>query len=160
MCIRDRSKFSKVSIFSELNNLRDISLDVNFSDIVGITQAEVENNFKAHIQKARIALQVDQTNLLEKLKEWYNGYSWDGHTRVYNPWSLMSFFTTQTFRNYWFETGTPTFLIKQIQKHKQVDFEHQWVDESAFMSYDIEACLLYTSPSPRDATLSRMPSSA
>ena len=131
------SKFSKVSIFSELNNLLDISLDKTFVDLVGITAAEIVNNFEAYLTKAETVLELSRSALLAKIKEWYNGYSWDGRTRLYNPWSLMSFLRTQTFDNYWFETGTPTFLIKQIRKFKQIDFENQLVDRSAFMSYDI-----------------------
>ena len=137
MLITGVSKFSKVSIFSELNNLLDISLDKTFVDLVGITAAEIVNNFEAYLTKAETVLELSRSALLAKIKEWYNGYSWDGRTRLYNPWSLMSFLRTQTFDNYWFETGTPTFLIKQIRKFKQIDFENQLVDRSAFMSYDI-----------------------
>jgi len=132
------SKFSKVSIFSELNNLRDISLDNNFTELIGITQREIEDNFQPYLQKAGRQLQLTRTELLAQIKVWYNGYSWDAETKLYNPWSLMSFFNTQTFRNYWFETGTPTFLINQIRKHRYIDFEDQYVDESAFLSYDID----------------------
>jgi hypothetical protein len=132
------SKFSKVSIFSELNNLRDISIKPAYANLVGITQKEVEDNFEPFLKAAASSLDINRTTLLSKIKEWYNGYSWNGVTRVYNPWSLMSFMETQIFANYWFETGTPTFLIKQIRQHKRVDFEHQLVDSSAFMSYDIE----------------------
>ena len=138
MLITGVSKFSKVSIFSELNNLLDISLDKAFVDLVGITSKEIDNNFVAHLDKAEEELQLSRAALLAQIKEWYNGYSWDGKTRVYNPWSLMNFLRTQNFRNYWFETGTPTFLIKQIRKFRQVDFENSLVDESSFMSYDIE----------------------
>ena len=132
------SKFSKVSIFSELNNLLDISLDREFVDLVGITQMEIEQNFEPYLEKSQRELQLTRPELLAKIKEWHNGYSWDGLTRLYNPWSLMSFLRSQRFRNYWFETGTPTFLIKQIRKHKLIDFENRMVDESAFLSYDIE----------------------
>ncbi|MEM6321219.1 MAG: AAA family ATPase [Bacteroidota bacterium] len=132
------SKFSKVSIFSELNNLRDISLKPQFVDLVGITQEEMEANFEPFLQNAETVFQIDRTELLTRIKTWYNGYSWDGRTRLYNPWSLMSFMESSKFSNYWFETGTPTFLIKQIRKHRLINFENRVVDESAFLSYDIE----------------------
>lgn len=131
------SKFSKVSIFSELNNLRDISLHPAYANLVGITQKEMEQNFEPFLKAATKKCQLNRQDLLAKIKEWYNGYSWDGTTRVYNPWSLMSFMETQIFANYWFETGTPTFLIQQIRKYKQVAFDNKLVDASAFMSYDI-----------------------
>ena len=137
MLITGVSKFSKVSIFSELNNLLDISLDKTFADLVGITPTEVEQYFEAYLNKAETELQLTRPDLLTKIKDWYNGYSWDGQTKVYNPWSLMSFLRTQTFRNYWFETGTPTFLLKQILKFKKANFENIEVNEGAFMSYDI-----------------------
>ncbi len=132
------SKFSKVSIFSELNNLRDISLKPAYADLVGITQQEMEQNFEPFLREAELAFQINRPELLAKIKEWYNGYSWNGETSLYNPWSLMSFMETRIFANYWFETGTPTFLIKQIRKHRLIDFENSTVDESAFLSYDIE----------------------
>ncbi|MEM8523204.1 MAG: ATP-binding protein [Bacteroidota bacterium] len=132
------SKFSKISIFSELNNLRDISLDRKFVDMLGITEGEMKHFFAPHLTHSTQVFQLDYEALLLKIKEWYNGYSWDGRTRVYNPWSLMSFFTAESFENFWFATGTPTFLIKQIRKNRIIDFENQTVDSSTFLTYDIE----------------------
>jgi len=57
------------------------------------------------------------------IKAWYNGYSWDGYNFVYNPFSVMSFLDTSQFRNFWFSTGTPTFLIKLLKERKQINFE-------------------------------------
>jgi hypothetical protein len=112
-------------------------LDDEFADLVGITQTEVESQFKPYLQKAQEKFQISEAVLLSKIKTWYNGYSWDGSTRVYNPWSLMSFLSTQTFRNFWFETGTPTFLLKQITKFKEFEFEELEVNEWAFTGYGI-----------------------
>ena len=96
------SKFSKVSIFSDLNHLVDLTLDPNFAALCGYTQAELEHYFKPFIESM-------PNETLEKMKIWYNGYSWNAKTFVYNPFSVLKFFGTKQYRNYWFETGTPTF---------------------------------------------------
>jgi hypothetical protein len=137
MLITGVSKFSKVSIFSELNNLTDISNHRNFSDLVGITQEEVENNFDAHLEDIIPYFETNKAALLTQIKEWYNGYYWAGKARVYNPYSLMSFLSNASFRNFWFETGTPTFLLNQIRQHKKVGFESIKVDGTVFANYDI-----------------------
>ncbi|PWK29211.1 PD-(D/E)XK nuclease superfamily protein [Arcicella aurantiaca] len=108
------SKFSRVSIFSDLNNLRDLTTNKEFAGICGITQKELENNFTEELRL------YDN----EKIKLWYNGYTWDLNTKVYNPFSLLNFFVEQgEFKNYWFVTGTPTFLINLSKKRHFFDFE-------------------------------------
>jgi len=101
------TKFSKVSLFSGLNNLKDITLDPKYSTICGYTQEEFERVFKDRLDD------VD----LEEVKRWYNGYSWLGD-RVYNPFDILLFLDMKDFRPFWFETGTPTFLIKLLMKEK------------------------------------------
>jgi hypothetical protein len=103
------SKFSKVSIFSDLNHLIDLTLDKDFSGLCGYTQTELENSFKPYID-------VMPPDTLENMKLWYNGYSWDAKTFVYNPFSVLNFFKSKDFRNFWFATGTPTFLTKLLHK--------------------------------------------
>jgi len=78
------------------------------------------------------------SELLQLLKDWYNGYSWDGKNFVYNPFSILSFFGAGRVRNFWFTTGTPTFLIKLLRKKQVINLTKIEVDESAFESYDIE----------------------
>lgn len=96
------SKFSKVSLFSGLNNLKDITINEKYSAICGYTQEELESNFTEELSK---------TNK-NKVRDWYNGYSW-GNGTVYNPFDILQFFDDGgTFRNYWFESGTPSFLLK------------------------------------------------
>ena len=108
------SKFSRVSIFSDLNNLRDLTINKQFAGVCGITQEELENSF---LEELKI---YDK----EKIKQWYNGYTWDLKTKVYNPFSLLNFFNDQgEYRNYWFVTGTPTFLINLSKQMQFVDFE-------------------------------------
>jgi hypothetical protein len=101
------SRFSKVSIFSGLNQLNDITVDRNFSTICGYTQSELESVFEDRLKD------FDR----EKVKEWYNGYNWLGE-RVYNPFDILLLFDKKMFKPYWFETGTPTFLIKMFLKNK------------------------------------------
>jgi hypothetical protein len=72
------------------------------------------------------------------IKEWYNGYSWDIGVSVYNPFSLLNFFTKRRFQNFWFETGTPTFLIKLAEKSHLYNFEEIEVGGNALSSYDIQ----------------------
>lgn len=110
------SKFSKVSIFSDLNNLEDISLSAAFNNIVGYTQAELEAYFADRLPTLAKQLQLTQEALLDEIKRWYNGYSWTGPDRVYNPFSILNFMKQGRFQNFWFATGTPTFLIRLMQE--------------------------------------------
>lgn len=126
------SRFSKVSIFSDLNNLNDITLSTRFGAIAGITQVELESNFKQEIT----SLQVDRPNILSDIKNWYNGYSWDARTKVYNPFSLLNFMAEPRFRNYWFATGSPTFLIKGIKANRDYDFEGVRSNENKLGDFD------------------------
>ena len=132
------SKFSKVSIFSELNNLTDLTLNRHFADLTGYTQAELETAFEPYMADTEALLGLNRTQLLAQLRHWYNGYSWDGQTYVYNPFSILSFFLQTDFRNFWFETGTPTFLLKLMQRAWLYKLDNLTVSEQTFASYDIE----------------------
>ncbi|MEZ4662711.1 MAG: ATP-binding protein [Caldilineaceae bacterium] len=138
MLLTGVSKFSKVSIFSELNNLNDISLDRRFADLTGYTQAELERSFVPHMEEAEQILRLNHSELLAQLRHWYNGYSWDGEVYVYNPFSVLSFLQKVDFRNFWFETGTPTFLLKLLREQWLFKLENLTVSEQTFASYDIE----------------------
>ena len=91
------SKFSKVSVFSGLNNLQDITIDERYAVICGYTQSDLEREFKEHLVNCD----------LDEIRRWYNGYSWLGE-RVYNPFDILLFLDSpsKTFKNYWFETNT------------------------------------------------------
>ena len=132
------SKFSKVSIFSELNNLTDLTIHPKFTTLVGYTQEELEHYFEEGFQELTGTLAPTVDKLLQLVKDWYNGYSWDGKNFVYNPFSILSFFGAGEFQNFWFTTGTPTFLIKLLSSRQVIDLEKIEVDQSAFESYDIE----------------------
>lgn len=138
MMITGISKFSKVSIFSELNNLTDITLHRRYLTLTGITQEELEENFKEEIKE--LAAENDWTTeeLKTKIRYWYNGYSWDGKEFLYNPYSILSYFDFGDFKNFWFETGTPTFLLKLMENQRMVKLDNLEVGEVTFSSYNIK----------------------
>ncbi len=98
------SKFSKVSLFSGLNNLNDITLDERYATICGYTENDLDTVFAAELPG------LDR----EQIREWYNGYSWGGERKVYNPFDLLLLFDKREFKAWWFETGTPTFLTRLL----------------------------------------------
>ncbi len=134
------TKFSRMSIFSDLNNLTDITIDDNFSTLLGLTQEELLTYFADRIEYLSKKLGMPEDVFLGHVKQWYNGYSWDGCHFLYNPFSIINFFSKNRFGNYWFATGTPTFLINHIKKREKdiISLEKEEVDESIFESYDIE----------------------
>jgi putative lipoic acid-binding regulatory protein len=134
------SKFSKVSLFSDLNNLTDLSKSPLANDLLGITQSELETNFKEHIDFAVKHFDTTKVKLLKVIKDWYNGYSYDGQVTLYNPFSILTFFTNYQFDNYWFETGTPTFLVETIRNQyvNPRELEHINVDNYFFNSFSLE----------------------
>ena len=111
------SKFSKVSLFSDLNNLTDLSIDDPLSnDLLGITQEELIQYFEAYINALSDDTEQTRDELLHNIKVWYNGYSFDGVITLYNPFSILNFFAKRRLGNYWFSSGTPTFLVETIRK--------------------------------------------
>ncbi len=132
------SKFSKVSIFSDLNNLKDITLHQDFATLTGYTQPEVEHYFGDAIEQIAQQTGKSKTALLTDIRTWYNGYSWDGQTTLYNPFSFMCFIDAREYRNFWFETGTPSFLLKLMKDNRMVELDNLEVNELAFASYDID----------------------
>ena len=132
------SKFSQVSMFSEMNNLKDITLHPDYATITGYTQRDLEDYFEDHIQAVEKKLNLTRPDLLEMMRIWYNGFSWDGINRVYNPFGTLNFLDQKKFRNYWFSTGTPRFLVHQMKKHVKFDIENSKVDGYTLNKYDIE----------------------
>jgi hypothetical protein len=133
------SKFSGLSVFSALNNLADITLDEQFASICGYTQEELESNFSDYINAASEYLEVTREKVLEGIRHWYNGYTWDGKISVYNPYSTMNFFRNKELIDYWFATGTPTFLIDIIQRRNNpgiMIMENTVVDNNVFKGYN------------------------
>lgn len=124
------TKFSKVSVFSDLNNLMDISLSNRFADICGITEKELYTNFKDDIAELAEKNNLSADEAYRQLKEWYDGYHFveDGND-IYNPFSILNTFAEMKFGNYWFETGTPTFLV-ELLKHVKYNL-HRLSNEMA-----------------------------
>ena len=111
------TKFSKISIFSDLNNLRDISLEEDYAGICGISQTELEANFQPDIQTLAMRQNIDYPEALAALKQWYDGYLFHpAGEGVYNPYSLLSAFVKKEIKSYWFSTGTPTFLVNYLKE--------------------------------------------
>jgi hypothetical protein len=132
------SKFSGLSVFSALNNLDDITLQKPYASICGYTQEELESNFSEYIDSVAGCLNMTREKMLERIRYWYNGYTWDGETAIYNPFSTLNFFKIQKFAFYWFRTGTPTFLIDIIQRRNSTGkiLEPLVVGENVFDGYD------------------------
>ncbi len=111
------TKFSRLSVFSDLNNLEDISMNDRYIDICGITEEEVHNYFDASVKRLAEACKLSVEDTYAKLKEQYDGYHFEYDTvGIYNPFSLLSTLKTQKFQDYWFKTGTPTFLVELLKK--------------------------------------------
>ena len=130
------SKFAKVSLFSGLNNLEDISLNPDYGNVCGYTQRDLEATFALYLEG------VD----MEQVKRWYNGYNFLGDS-VYNLYDILLFIRNQRmFKNYWFETGTPKFLIELIKKNSYFipRFNGLQVNESLINSFDLENLNLET----------------
>ncbi|OQX79559.1 MAG: hypothetical protein B6D61_03360 [Bacteroidetes bacterium 4484_249] len=133
------SKFSQVSIFSDLNNLSDITLDKNFAVLTGYTQEELEKYFPDYIKKVSADYSGIYDDIMVEIEKWYDGYSWDGVNFVYNPFSILNFFSKREFDDYWFSTGTPTFLTKLIKENKYTVFDltNKTIFRSELNKYEI-----------------------
>jgi hypothetical protein len=136
------TKFSQVSIFSDLNHLTDISLDPRYSNICGITQEEMEQGFQPEINEIVREGGKDRAEYLEKLKHFYNGYRFsEKPLTVYNPFGLLNHFDKGgKFSSYWYASATPAFLIKLIE-NQHIDVLHlgdQTVRSGVFQKYDVE----------------------
>ena len=113
------TKFGKVSVFSDLNNLEDISRNPYYADICGISEEELLKNFSEDIQELASANGQTFDQACERLRTDYDGYHFcHGGIGIYNPFSLLNTFKSRQYGSYWFETGTPTYLVELLKKHK------------------------------------------
>ena len=137
------SKFAKTSIFSGLNNLKILTMDQKYSALLGYTQDELEYYFQDYIKDLCTERSLSQKQAIMKIKRWYNGYRFsEAKIKVYNPFSTMLMFSELKFKNYWFATGTPTFLINLIKKENPdvENFEKEVnISEFELDSYDLES---------------------
>ncbi|MBE2205969.1 MAG: AAA family ATPase, partial [Saprospiraceae bacterium] len=133
------SKFSKVGIFSGINNLQDLTIHPAYSTMLGYTQVELESNFSEEITKTAAQMGLGREALLEQMRLWYNGYRFHPDAeRVYNPVSVNLFFDVRDFQNFWFATGTPTFLVQLLKKEGLFDLHFPAMNLNGFESFDLE----------------------
>ncbi len=125
------SMFSKVSLFSGLNNLKDISLDPRFATICGYTDTDIDTVFAPELEG------LDRN----EIRTWYNGYSWRGEERLYNPFDVLLLFDERAFKPHWFRTGSPRFLFETLMEkavHPR-ELEGCWSDETLVSKFEIDA---------------------
>lgn len=143
------SSFTKAGLFSGMNNLRIISLHARYADICGYTQQEVDHYFADFIHTWSEAQQIPYDELRQQLQEWYDGYHFGIDTpSIYNPYSLMYALAEQKCKNFWFQSGTPTFLIEELTKEYRkreyhiFDINNSKIPEDVLGSFDIDALSL------------------
>lgn len=130
------TKFSKVSIFSDLNQLMDISMSMDYAEICGITEQEMRDNFSSEIERLADEQGITVEDCLKKLQQEYDGYHFHQKGEgVYNPYSLLNALYNREFDAYWFETGTPTFLVKRLRNN---NFDvRKFSDKSLYATKDM-----------------------
>ena len=141
------TKFGKVSVFSDLNNLNDISMWNRYIDICGISDKELHDNLEEEMHEFADAQGLEYEQFCNKLRQHYDGYHFvENAIGIYNPFSLLNAFDRKEFGSYWFETGTPTYLVKLLKKH-HYNLEHiseERTDAQVLNSIDSES----TNPIP------------
>ncbi len=114
------TKFSKTSIFSGLNNLNDLTIKPQAADLLGYTEEEIEKYFTQHIASVAHNQRKAPNEILSEMQDWYNGYRFsEENIKVYNPFSVLYYLQDQRLKNYWLESGTPTFLIEMLKKQRK-----------------------------------------
>ena len=135
------SKFSRAGVFSGLNNLQDLTMHDRYAAMLGFTEDELQQDFQGYLKAFSHQRGMAKGELLEKIKTWYDGFCFSRRCEhVYNPFSLLLLFDAQEFRNYWFESGTPTFLVKLIKERSYdvTELDQLQADELSFSTYEIE----------------------
>jgi len=135
------TRFSKASLFSDMNHLKDLTINSHFAGICGYTQTELNDYFKNPIAEIATSKGLETEEFKLQIKKWYNGYKWNiDADKVYNPFSILNFLDDGTgeFINYWFASGLPTFLINTINKNQDYDFEEVKASEILLNNFTIE----------------------
>ena len=124
------TKFSKVSLFSDLNNLTDITLDPSYAAICGYTDDDLDTVFAPELEG------LDR----KAVRDWYDGYRWLGDASVYNPWAILLLFKTRRFKAHWFETGTPAFLVQTLVERRVGGpaLESEYATEELLSAFDVD----------------------
>jgi len=135
------TKFTKTGVFSTLNHLMDLTISSKFSEMFGYTQEELENYFKDHIELAIKKLNTSKEELLKQIKEYYNGFSFDGEHKVYNPFSILNFFFENKFQNYWIDSGASSFIINYAKNNqiKPTEIVNRYIQPDILTTYEIES---------------------
>ena len=114
------SRFAKVSIFSGMNHITDLTADARATAICGYTQKELEHNYDGYIERLANTVSLSKQETINKLKFWYNGFQFNRvATKIYNPFSITNCFDKQEFMNYWFISATPSFLVYVLKNHPE-----------------------------------------
>jgi hypothetical protein len=116
------SKFAKMGVFSKLNNLTDSSLRDDYAAMCGITRVELLEYFSAHLEATAEKMKITKDELVDKMEDFYDGFSFNGKVKLYNPYSTLRFFEDRSFSNYWFDSGTSTMMAKYL-KTKELTIE-------------------------------------
>lgn len=135
------SKFSKVSLFSELNNLEELSMHPDYAELLGYTEDEIARSLKEYISPLAQETGLNDDACLARLRTWYNGYRFSTkEAKVYNPFSILNALKSRSFKTFWFESGTPSFLVSLIKERDYpiAQIEKLEVPEKAFSTYDLE----------------------
>ena len=141
------TKFSKVSIFSDLNQLEDISFDEEYSAICGLTQEELEQDFQPELSRLAEKHKLTEEEALQKLAAMYDGYHFcPDCPGLYNPFSLLNALKKSTLRAFWFSTGTPTFLVKRVQEARLN--ANRFTDQTICADIDALTDYRYENPDP------------
>ena len=109
------AKFARFGVFSGLNNTKDISMDERYGEMCGLTETEIEKYFSEHIDETAKKMKIAPKELLERMRNYYDGFCFDGVHRLYNPFSTLFFFDAKEFNNYWMESGTPAVIAKYLK---------------------------------------------
>jgi Predicted AAA-ATPase/PD-(D/E)XK nuclease superfamily len=144
------SKFTRVSLFSKLNNLEDLTLHPFYTTMLGYTQEELEHNFADYLDDALLIFpHYTRAELLAKIRLWYNGYSWDGKNKLYNPFGILLFLSSLDFQGYWFESGTPTFLARKMLqeaffKDDNIETNTSFLDQYSLDNIELTSLMFQT----------------
>ena len=135
------SKFSKTGVFSALNNLEDISMDFQYGDIMGYTQTELEDNLSNWIEDAAARMRLSRNELLSRMKDYYDGFCFDGKMKLYNPFSVMQCLKKGDIANYWYVSGSSSFIVTYMKQHgiqDPAEYRHMEVSKDFADTHEIE----------------------
>lgn len=140
------TRFSKMSLFSALNNLIDISYTFPYTQMTGYTETELLTNFKTDLETIHNNefSEFSFNQFIEKIRHWYNGYSFSKGDKVYNPWSKLNCIQDKVFGNYWISSGTPKFLITIMKQENKYIFDYDKDFVSLSDSFSIDKIKLTT----------------